>query len=313
MRVLRNEDGAAAIVIAVCITVLFGSAAIVIDAGDIWQERRQLTAATDASALAAAQDEAAGVNGCEVSANPFLVANSDGASLVSCIATGTSVAGEVKVDGSITVEHALAKVLGRDRTVVDSSSTAKWGLPAGMFGLRPFALCNQSPGYEAWQASGHSTTQVFKIYYNKDNPDDCGADAPGNWGLIDFNAGSNSNSETSDWVANGYRGLVSPGNHFGDTGAFSNTLPISSIVNQIIQLPVFDAVTDDGGSNVEFHLTGFVSIEIVAFKSNGPQASRYLDIRFTTAVASGVCCDNGSVDTGLRVVTLCAVENVSSC
>ena len=35
-------------VIAVCSTVIFGAAAIVIDAGDIWQERRQLTVATDA-------------------------------------------------------------------------------------------------------------------------------------------------------------------------------------------------------------------------------------------------------------------------
>ena len=314
MRVLRNEEGAAAIIIAVCVTVLFGSAAIVIDAGDIWQERRQLVTATDAAALAAAQDEAMGVSGCSVSAGPYLEANSDGSTLTSCSATPQSVSGEVHVEAEIVVEHALAKVLGRDETLVEAASTAKYGLPGGIFGLRPFALCSQSLGFEAWQASGHSTSQVFRIIYDKDQPDHCGAPAPGNWGLIDFNGGANSNNETTEWVEHGYPGLVTaPGWYPGDTGAFSNTLPISFIVGEVIELPIFDDVSLGAGSNAEFHLLGFVSVKIVAFKSNGSQASRYLDIQFQTAVASGMCCDNGSTDTGLRVVTLCAVEATSSC
>lgn len=317
MRVVRrdrDERGAAAIVIAVCVTVLFGAAAIVIDAGDIWQERRQLTAATDAAALAAAQDEALDVDGCSTSAGPYLVDNSPGASLTGCIATGGAVSGRVQVDGQITVTHALAEVLGRSSTVVDASSTAEWGIPAAVYGLRPFALCAESPGYQAWLASGNSTTQVFRILYNKEQPDHCGNDAPGNWGLADFDGGANSNADTVEWVAEGYDGLVTaPKWYAGDTGSFSNTLPIGSIVGQTIELPVFDAVSPDGGANVTFHITSFVSLQIVGFKSNGPEAGRYLDVRFTRAVASGVCCQGGATDTGLRVVSLCAVETTSSC
>ncbi len=314
MRMVRGEEGAAAIVIAVCTTVLFGAAAIVIDAGDVWQERRQLTAATDAAALAAAQDEALGTDGCATSAGPYLDSNSPGSAVTACVASSSGVSGQVQVDGQIVVVHSLAKVLGRDQTVVDASSTAEYGVPSGVFGLRPFALCNQSPGYLAWLASGHSTTQVFRIYYDKDQPDHCGNDAAGNWGLVDFNGGSNSTSETSSWVANGYPGLVSaPAWYPGDPGAFSNTLPIGSLVGQEIHLPVFDDVNDSGGSNVQFHLEGFVSLTILGYKSNGPEAGRYLEIRFNSGVASGVCCDNGATDTGLRVVTLCAVEANSSC
>ena len=301
-------------VIAVCSTVIFGAAAIVIDAGDIWQERRQLTVATDAAALAAAQDLALGVDGCVVSAGPYVSHNSPGASMTGCAAVGNSVSGTVAVEAEITVVHSLAKVLGRDQTIVESASTAKWGTPSGVYGLRPFALCSESPGFTAWQASGHSTTQVFRIYYNKDTPDDCGNEAPGNWGLVDLNGGSNSNSETQDWVENGYHGLVSaPDWYEGDPGAFSNSLPISSILNETIQLPVFNDVNDLSGSNVDFHITGFVSVRITAYKSNGSQGNRYLDIQFLTAVGSGVCCDGELTDTGLKVVTLCAVEDISSC
>jgi hypothetical protein len=314
MRMVKGEEGAAAIVIAVCVSVLFGAAAIVIDAGDIWQERRQLVTATDAAALAAAQDEANGVNGCALTANAYLQANSDGSTLSSCTASPQAATGEVTIQAEIIVEHALAKVLGRDQTVVNASSTAEYGIPGGIYGLRPFALCSQSPGFMAWQESGHSTTQVFRITYDKDQPDHCGAPAPGNWGLIDFDGGANSNTDTQEWVQNGYPGLVtSPRWYFGDTGAFSNSLPISFIAGETIQLPVFDDVNTDSGSNTQFHLMGFVSVEIIAFDSNGPEASRYLDIRFGTGIASGLCCDNGSTDTGLRVVTLCAVEEHSSC
>ena len=316
MRVVRkrNSDGAAAIVISVCITVLFGSAAIVLDAGDIWQERRQLVSATDAAAVAAAQDEALGINGCEASAGVYVLANAPEAVLTSCVAAGSGSGGQVSVAAEVTVVHALAKVLGRDQTIVRASSTAQYGKPAALLGLRPFALCAEAPGFLAWQASSHSTTDIFRIYYGKTSPDDCGGPAPGNWGLIDYNGGANSNSELKNWVQNGYPGVVSAPNwNSGDPGAFSNTLPISNIVGTTIQLPIYDDYNESPGAGAQFNIVGFVSVRITGYNATGPDASRYLDVQFLTAVASGVCCDDGTTDTGLRVVTLCAVEETSSC
>lgn len=85
----------------------------------------------------------------------------------------------------------------------------------------------------------------------------------------------------------GYDGLVTaPDWHEGDPAAFSNSLPISSILHETIQLPVFDDVNDLSGSNMGFHVTEFVSVRITAHKSNGNQAGRYLDIRFLTAAPS---------------------------
>jgi len=314
MRRVRDEGGAAAIIVGVCATVLFGASAIVIDAGDIWQERRQLVSATDAAALAAAQDEAFGVDGCATRAGAYLEDNSPGSSMTDCTTTGTSSAGSITIDAEIVVTHSIAQILGRSDTTVTGASTAKWGMPTGLSGLRPFALCAESPGMQAWQASGHSTTQVFRIMYTKDQPDNCGGPAPGNWGLIDFDGGSNSNNDTKEWVEFGYPGVVTaPGWYYGDPGAFSNSLPMSTIVGEIIQLPVFDSFNGQGGANAQFYIVGFVSVYVAGYKSNGSQSSRYIDLQFQTSIVHGSCCTGGGIDTGLRVISLCAVEASSSC
>ena len=309
-----TEEGTAAIMLAVSLTVLFGAAAIVLDAGDIWQERRQLVGATDAAALAAAQDDALGLDGCATTAGMYLESNSPGSSLVSCSNSTASSSGTMEVAASIVVEHGLAQVLGRDETTVTASSGVRWGAPATATGLRPFALCNASDGFMAWQASGHNTTDIFRITYSKAHAEACGGPSPGNWGILDFNGGANSNNDTANWVASGYPGHVSamawsP----GDPGAFDQSLPINSIVGKVIQLPVFDDYDSGGGDTANFHVVGFVSVEIVAYRALGPQASRYLDLRFTNDIVVGSCCTNGGLDAGTYVVTLCSTEQNGSC
>lgn len=55
-RFLRQEDGAAAVLIVLCMTVLIGFMGLVIDAGMLFYHRTQLQKAVDAAALAAAYD-----------------------------------------------------------------------------------------------------------------------------------------------------------------------------------------------------------------------------------------------------------------
>lgn len=312
-RKLHYERGTAAIVLAVSVTVIFGAAAIVLDAGDIWQERRQLVGATDAAALAAAQDMALGYSGCTTTADDYLESNSPGAVITNCTTSSSSSGGSVEIEAAYVVEHNLAKILGRSQTTVTSSSGARWGTPSAASGLRPFALCNQSDGFIAWQSSGHSLGNTFRITYDKSHVDNCGGPAPGNWGLLDFDGGANSNNDTQEWVLNGYPGLVPASWISGDPGAFSSSLPISSIAGDVIQLPVFNDYSEGGGAGASFNVIGYVSLRIVEFQANGPEASRYLDVQFETDVIVGSCCTLGGLDTGSYVVTLCAAEQTGSC
>jgi hypothetical protein len=57
MRRLKNEEqGAIAVVVAICLLVLIGAGAFAVDMGNLYWERRQLQNAADAGAMAAAQE-----------------------------------------------------------------------------------------------------------------------------------------------------------------------------------------------------------------------------------------------------------------
>jgi hypothetical protein len=306
-----NERGSVSVMLALCMTVVIGAGALAIDAGQVWSKRRQLITAADAAAFAAAEVYAEYGNGCDDgTAAEYAALNAPGASST-CSRTGTGTRGTVTVSVSEDVEHQLAAFIGRSSTEVDASSTVYFGPASGMTGLRPFGLCQESNAFREWQESGHSLAATFTIPYTKDNESQCGGSIPGNWALIDFDGGNNSLDEFRSWIRNGYPGEVEvPVTLPGDPGSFSEPMDIASVVGEEIYIPVFDSANGQG-QNSTFHLTGFVSVEIL-FRANGPESHRYLEVRFATAVASGKCCGN-ALDGGLFAVGLCKVDNQGVC
>jgi hypothetical protein len=165
----RNEDGAVAVMVAVVLVVLLAVSSIVIDAGGLFQERRQLQNGADAAALAIAYDCAGG--DCRTPADTArqltLENNRDGGNVES-ITPVTTATGQVTVsvrsgelDGSTgtvsNVFHAATTALlgaasGDEESIVRAQATASWGgvgLPAE-FGPLPLtvSLCDvmDSPG-----------------------------------------------------------------------------------------------------------------------------------------------------------------------
>ena len=256
-----DERGAVAALLAICMTVVIGAGAIVIDAGQVWATRREAITATDAAALAAAAHFAEYGNGCSSgTASAYVGLNSDAVAMDSCTRTGSGTRGTVTVTASGDVNHSLAQFIGRTSTEVTASSTVYFGPASSVTGLRPFGLCSQSDGYQAWIGSGHSTTAIFRIYYTKDNPAACGGAVPGNWALIDFNFGDNLMEELRSWIQSGYPGEVTVPNWWeGDTGVFSNAMDVGSVLGKEIYVPIFDNAMGNG-ANAQFHLIGFASI-----------------------------------------------------
>ena len=314
----RDDQGAYGVLFAILSLVFFGMAAIALDIGNMWQNRRNLITATDAAATAAAQEYAAGGNGCGAVDDDYLNRNFAAAVVTACtpVITGAT-SGYVQVDASKLVNHNFASLFGFSNSTTTASTAAFWGQPNGLRGLRPFGLCAAVPGVSTWLAlSNPKPAATYTITYDKNHPDDCGGDAPGNWGMIDFNGGSNSNNETKDWVRNGYPNLVyAPQWYEGDPGAFSNSLPTGSLLNKTFTLPIFNNYNDLPGANAEFLIVAFVRVTLIDYKANGPEANRYLTLRFEPpGVVQGECCASGGIDTGLRVVQLCRFEsNESDC
>jgi hypothetical protein len=312
--------------VAFIMVVLIAAAAFAVDAGNLWSSRRRLRTSTDAAALAAAQDYAEGVDACTLGIDDTYVDdNYPGAVVTECRDHPNGDAGYVTVSAESTVGLDFAGIFGYDEADIGSTTHAMFGIPTGANGLRPMGLCAEAnPALQTWLnlpqgPTGDSGT--IRILYTKDHPDACGETAPGNWGMLDFNGGENSNSETKEWVANGYPQTVplSPPSIPGDTGGFSPSIDteMGGLLGDQFALPIFDAVTGTG-SNATFDIVAFVWVKLIGYRVNGSEGDRYLDLQFqANEVIQGTCCGNGgpNPDTGARAVRICATDpgNDSAC
>jgi Flp pilus assembly protein TadG len=321
----NDEQGAVVVIVALVAVVLFAAAAYAIDAGNLWQTRRNMVTATDASALAAASQYALGEDGC-ASAIQWLADNRADATIDACDPSGSTEAGYVTVGGHTVVPFSFAGIFGMKNQSVKSATTAKWGVPSGALGLRPIALClSSTPGLEQWlnlpNGPTGPTTTPLTITLSNAQPDACKdstGTAVGNWGLA-FGSGNNANSDTVNWLNNGFPNQVNIGSDIvANPGAFSGSLQsaLQTLAdnNTWFALPVFDRVDNaggnGGGSNATYHVVAFVFVQLVAFNVSGNQAARYITVNLNLGVIQGTCCSTGP-DSGTRVVQICDVDTLN--
>ncbi len=320
---LADDSGISMTLVAIALTTMMGMSALVIDLGNGWRTRRAIIPATDAAALAAAQDYVNGNDGCAAIAGSYLSNNETAATLDSCTPHSySSDRGRVTVAASHNVQTWFAPVLGLGDYTVTSTSTATWGPPVAATGLRPIGLClNGSAVLQ--DAIASATASTITISYSKDQPDACGgANIPGNWGTVDFDGGANSNSDTKDWVTNGYPNPVNFDNHTvttcvgdphcyeGDTGAIAGiNAELNALKNSgaFFTLPVFNFAENPGG-NAMFHLAGVVRVQLIDFKVNGAEANRFFTFYIEPGLTTGVCCGGGGGAGGVKVIALCGVD-----
>jgi Flp pilus assembly protein TadG len=313
-----DERGAVAVVVAIFMVVAIGFAAFAVDLGSLWSTRRNMVTVSDAAALAGATQGALLTEG-QIANDPCLTATSYATTNLaqvkfkSCTTTvNSATSGTITWSGAKNTDLVFARVWGKNNQDVGSTTTAEWGIPTGVVGLRPYALCSQTPLIQPFLLNPKVQYGPVKIFYGKTNVSDCGDNVPGNWGVLDFDGGSNPCGDIANWVANGYQGLVSAPSYIpGDTGSFSNCANNQNLVGLTFQLPLFDSYGAQGNGS-SFHIIGFVTVKLISFKDNGPNANRYLELLFLPGIATGECCSQGQ-DTGTRVVEICAVDFKNGC
>jgi hypothetical protein len=322
-----DERGIALIFVAICLVVLCGSAAIAIDLGNGWVTRRNLVTATDAAALAAAQEFALGGDGCAATDDQYVLANNPSAINIDCTVTGSPAGGTVTVYAEDNVNTWFAAVIGQGDYLASSATTVRWGGAQGMEGLRPIGLCAKSNGLGQWVANPVEPLEVKVMFSNPDGqPDLCsqgtknGNNVPGNWGLIDFDTPRGNDSK--DWVANGYPGTVyagTPGRtclqepeycYPPQTGELTQVRrELEGLIGRDIVVPIIDYSVDRGGNTTAFHVIGFANVVILDVGLTGADKDRYITIRFESVLADGDCCSVGGGPSNVSVIQPCAVDN----
>jgi hypothetical protein len=274
-----DERGITVVLAPFLVIVLVAMAALVIDVGRLYTERRELQNGADAGALAVAQDCALGR--CEhatslATAQALADGNArDGTSTVDSL-TFDSVARRVEVststrtrDGGSLVPYAFGQILSGERgRRVTAKAVARWGSPSSATALRlTISLCD----WNTATGSGARLTSVFTgpptvVTFHGSGAGSCssvsGQDVDGDnrlTGGFGWLAGTGCEASISalQWVRE-------------DPGAsMPSSCDLGRLVNTTVVLPIFDDSNGLGGRNGAYHIDGFAAFRLVGFRFPG--------------------------------------------
>lgn len=297
-----DESGAVLAFVALGLVVFLGCAAIAIDLGNVWAHRRAVSTATDAAALAAAQEYAVGGTGCSGVAADYVDRNLTDAVLSGCAHVTTGAGGRIDVGAAVDVQHWFAPVLGIGSSDVVAETSAFYGSASGADGVRPIGLCAASPAYAGW-GGGLPSGEIF-VPFELTDPSPCGTGDIGAWALLGPWCGSAANA-----VASGFPERITPYQpacvEQTDIGSVAQAVAAVRAAEEPVAIPIFELFGETTKivalAGVEF--TGPVVTE-------GAPGELGVPIRFTTVVTTGDCC--AAVDRGVRVVGICRADGTGT-
>ncbi|MBI1377302.1 MAG: hypothetical protein GC157_07460 [Frankiales bacterium] len=308
-----------AVVVAILVMLLAGMAAFATDFGLAYARKRQLQTASDGAALAAAKTLAdaatpglscatvvsTAMTSARASAVAYAAANApadatlatgpapsgwsgDAGVAIRCNPTGNA---EVRVQEVGSSPSVFGGIFGVSDYQLSRDATAAMGPATAVTGLRPFAVCSaavdQLLAYDASHPGDAQLIDLNKVFQGSTSvATPCGS-APGNWGTLDFDGGSNPAGDTTLWTDVGYNLSIDLGSTLqiffaGDPGFPSanggqctttdgcvQTVKLAGALNDILDrpsvLPVFDVVSGSG-SNSTYRVVGFIGLRLCGWK-----------------------------------------------
>ena len=328
MRRLTRDDGATIVIVAIAMVGLIGIVGLVVDAGLIFGERRQLSRGADAAVLAVAADCATKAKPCDdptalATAEAYADANADdGVSAIDAIELDTAErrvwARTESVDadtGDHFVELLFMPVFGYTGQTVHAEATAIWGYPTGGSAL---PLIISKCEYDRWVPpdTGPNESLIVTIYFHDGNTaEECAAQAgqdtdgdgflSGGFGWLTTDGECVAAVEDGNWV------YEDPGAS-ASTGCSPDELR-ALILDKTVIIPYFDD-TQGLGANGQYHIAGLGAFHVTGYNFGGQYREpssllapcggdeRCLSGYFTTAqIADGQL---GGEDFGVVVVKL---------
>ncbi|WP_258802870.1 TadE/TadG family type IV pilus assembly protein [Pseudarthrobacter sp. NS4] len=280
----EQEQGAAAVLVALSMVVLLGFSALAVDVGAMYAEKAQLQNGADATALAIAGDCAKGGNcATAMTAESNRLADdnaNDGSSGVFSVTqpTATSVRVETNAQavGSTADSFGLyfARVMGIDTAIIHARAEASWGAPSAATTL-PWTIsqCVFEKYLSPSQLAELNSTGSFTgdpmathilLRYDENTPDFPGCPpqngyAPGGFGWLDLDSGCSANINIANSEIGNEPGLNFPSACDGI---------IATIKDEPILLPIFDTATGTG-QHATYGLVGFIAFQVTGYKFGG--------------------------------------------
>jgi len=304
-----DERGGVVPIVAVFLAVMFGFAALVIDLGWLFVVRGELQNAADAGALAGVVEL---VNNGEDFAQTMAVAfaTEDGQFRLNRTAPEAD-AVDVIVLGPETLRVQIRRSAGTAAGPVLTVFARIWGRESmGAAAVAVSTLNHHVVG------TGPGNLLPFGIRVdmadtNGDGLYDLGNTidifphpwAKGNFGLLDLDGGSNSNSDTVRWIENGFDGtfiipegagnlIVDGTEHLnieGSPGIVGNSIAdaLYSRYGDRVLIPIFDQVSGNG-ANAKFRVIDLLGVIITGMNVTNAVGKRYLNVEIVEFSAPNI-------------------------
>ena len=317
-----------AVMVGLLLPMVVALAGLGINHASLWTERRRLTLATDAAALAAASVRVTGGSAAAIDATcrDLLTRNHSpaAAAAATCAVEGTRA---VRVTASAPAPLFLVPDgLGLDASV-SAASLAEGGSPAGIVGSRPMAICNRAPALVDWRTRRDPNVR-YTIRANDAcpgservrNPSDAhrliekaisAADAGNNESTLNALMARGTDYELELCDPLGTRENWTSANQGGLPAAVGTTFPVAIYGYSgfpLLEGPVAGCGNASSGGRTLFPVIGFVGMRVHAASVSGSTAT--FTVSFLELDVSGSCCSRFDLP-GTKVVHLC--DPVAGC
>lgn len=287
----RNESGQAVVLMVLALVVLLGMAALVLDVGAWFHDKRRLQGTADAAALAGAQqlpDDPAAAKDMALTyagRNGGDVAGSDVVISTTVLPNDTIAVKADRSDAGI-----FGSVLGIGAAHIDARAKVRVGPPAEALHVAPMTVyC----GHELIQNCDGTHTPTFGVPTHLDFDKE---GAPGAFGMLNLDGGSGTPgaNEEADWILKGFDKYLPLGKYRSDPGAKFESQNVQDALDKrigdVLLFPVFKTL-DGTGQNAQYDIIGWIGFHLTGYTVHGHNIT--LDGYFTTFIAQGILAGSG--------------------
>jgi Flp pilus assembly protein TadG len=283
---LKSERGQAFVLVAVSMVMILGMAALVLDVGNWFRDKRRLQGTVDAAALAGAQQLPDDASAAQSQALSYANKNGGDVAGANIVVSSQYQANDtIAVSGARTDAGIFSKVIAIPGADITARAKARVGPPAQALHVAPMVVfC----GHSLIQNCNNNHTPDFGVQTTMDY-DPMGA--PGAFGMLnlDGESGTIGSSTEAAWITTGFDKYLGLGKYKSDPGAkFSSTNiqdALTGRIGTVLLFPVFKTL-DDQGQNAQYDIIGWIGFYLQSFDVHGNSAT--LHGYFTTYIAQGI-------------------------
>ena len=282
----KSERGQAFVLATVAMVMCCGMAALVLDVGNWFRDKRRLQGTADAAALAGAQQLPLDPSAAKDLALSYADKNGGDVAGADIVVTSQYQANDtIAVKAQRNDPGIFSRVIGATSADLTANAKARVGPPAQALNVAPMVVfC----GHSLIQNCNNNHTPDFGIPTTMDyNP----MGAPGAFGMLNLDGenGTIGSSTEANWINQGFNKYLGLGKYQSDPGAKFSSQNIQGAldarIGTVLLFPVYKTLTGTG-QNAEYDIIGWIGFYLTSYDVHGNSAT--LHGYFTSYIAQGI-------------------------